>query len=44
MFATESIMDEVGKVVAETHVDTEEEILDEFRDFIDNIKPEDFQG
>ena len=23
---------------------TEEEILDEFRDFIDSIRPEDFQG
>ena len=44
MFATEAIMDEVAKEVAETHVDTEEEILDEFRDFIDNIRPEDFQG
>ncbi len=44
MFATEAIMDEVGKETAETHVDTEEEILDEFRDFIDSIKPEDFQG
>ena len=43
-FATEAIMDEVGKVIADTHVDTEEEILDEFRDFIDNIRPEDFQG
>jgi bifunctional DNase/RNase len=44
MFATEAIMDEVGKETAETHVDTEEEILDEFRDFIDSIRPEDFQG
>jgi bifunctional DNase/RNase len=44
MFATEAIMDEVCKVIAETHVDTEEEILDEFLDFIDNIRPEDFQG
>ena len=25
-------------------VEAEEEILDEFRDFIDNIRPEDFQG
>lgn len=44
MFATEAILDAVGRETAVTHVDTEEEILDEFRDFIDNIRPEDFQG
>jgi hypothetical protein len=44
MYATEALMDEVGKATTMTHVDTEEEILDEFRDFIDNIRPEDFQG
>ena len=37
-------MDEVGKETTVTHVDTEDEILDEFRDFIDSIRPEDFQG
>jgi hypothetical protein len=44
MYATESLMDEVGKATAVTSADTEEEILDEFRDFIDSIRPEDFQG
>jgi hypothetical protein len=37
-------MDEVGKAAAVTNADSEEEILDEFRDFIDSIRPEDFQG
>ena len=44
MYATESLMDEVGKAAAVTNADSEEEILDEFRDFIDSIRPEDFQG
>jgi bifunctional DNase/RNase len=44
MYATEALMDEVGKAAAVTNVDSEEEILDEFRDFIDSIRPEDFQG
>ena len=44
MYATESLMDEVGKATAVTNADSEEEILDEFRDFIDSIRPEDFQG
>ncbi len=44
MFATETLMDAVGKESPQASADTEEEILDEFRDFIDSINPEDFQG
>lgn len=49
IFATRVLLDEVGQdpVVADNAltVDGEEEqILDEFRDFIDSINPEDFRG
>lgn len=49
IFATQVLLDEVGQdpVVADDAltVDGEEEqILDEFRDFIDSINPEDFRG
>lgn len=39
LFASEELLDEVGEVDAVTH---EAEIIEEFKDFIDSIKPEDF--
>lgn len=42
IFASDSLLEAVGKVVPETVVESEEEILDDFRDFINNIRPEDF--
>lgn len=49
IFATQVLLDEVGQdpVVASTTLTAdgeEEQILDEFRDFIDSINPEDFRG
>ena len=44
IFAEEDLLDAVGKVVPTTAPDNAEEIIDDFRDFIDSIKPEDFQG
>ncbi|MFM8827091.1 MAG: bifunctional nuclease family protein [Actinomycetota bacterium] len=41
IFAAESLLEEVGSVPQETP-DEEGEILDEFRDFIENINPDDF--
>lgn len=45
IFAEESLLDEAG-VVMEDAVEEEDEeaILDEFRDFLDDINPEDFAG
>ncbi|MEY3615896.1 MAG: hypothetical protein RLZZ518_898 [Actinomycetota bacterium] len=40
--ATRTLLDEVG-VVAPKDTDDSEEIIGEFRDFIDNINPEDFE-
>ena len=44
IFVEEDLLDAVGKVVPTTAPDNAEEIIDDFRDFIDSIKPEDFQG
>ncbi len=47
IFATSTLLDEVGHVAVEASTTEEigdESILDEFRDFIDNISPEDFGG
>ena len=48
VFATDVLLDEVGQDPAATAgLDVEgeaESILDEFRDFIENISPEDFSG
>lgn len=47
IYAEESLLDEVGLVAAEglAEEETEDEaILDEFRDFLDEIKPEDFEA
>lgn len=42
MFASATLLDAAGKLVPETVVESEEEILDDFRDFINSIRPEDF--
>ena len=41
IFAEESVLDEVGYTVRE-EAQPEEEVVEEFRRFIDNIDPEDF--
>ncbi|NBO80014.1 MAG: bifunctional nuclease family protein [Actinobacteria bacterium] len=41
--ATRELIDEVGVMVDEEGDEESEEIMDEFRDFIENISPEDFQ-
>ena len=41
--AARGLIDEVGVVVDEDDVEASEEIMDEFRDFIENISPDDFQ-
>ncbi len=42
IFATDELVDQVGEVPSEDEPTTASEILDEFRDFIENISPEDF--
>ena len=47
IYAEEALLDEVGMVAADGLTDDEPEdeaILDEFRDFLDEIKPEDFDA
>ena len=41
--ASRELLDEVGVVVDEDEAQENAEIIDEFRDFIDSINPEDFQ-
>ncbi len=41
--ANRELLDQVGQVVEEGDDENEEEVLEEFRDFIDSINPEDFQ-
>lgn len=41
--ASRELLDEVGVVVDENEAQENAEIIDEFRDFIDSINPEDFQ-
>jgi bifunctional DNase/RNase len=48
IFAEEALLDEVGQVIdeeadAEAAVESED-LLEEFRDFIENVNPEDFAG
>jgi hypothetical protein len=43
LYASEQLLDEVGQEpIVETEAD-ESEIIDEFKDFIENVSPEDFQ-
>jgi len=44
IYAEADLLDEVGKVVPEVQAEDAEEIIDDFRQFIDSIRPEDFQG
>jgi bifunctional DNase/RNase len=44
IYAENDLLDEVGKVVPDTPSDDAEEIIDDFRQFIDSIRPEDFQS
>jgi bifunctional DNase/RNase len=43
MFASESLIDEVGQEPTLEPEDDADEIIDEFKDFIENVSPEDFQ-
>jgi bifunctional DNase/RNase len=42
IYASDDLLEMVGEVSEEEPVNTEAEIIDEFRDFIENISPEDF--
>ena len=42
LFADEDLLDEVGQVPAPEPEDEAEEIIDEFKDFIEHVSPEDF--
>ncbi len=43
VYASEALLEMVGEVVEEDDSVPNDEILDEFRDFIENISPEDFE-
>ena len=43
MFASQSLIDEVGQEPTLEPEDDADEIIDEFKDFIENVSPEDFQ-
>ena len=43
VFASEELLELVGEVLEEEESASNDEILDEFRDFIENISPDDFQ-
>lgn len=43
IFASEELLEAVGETVEEEETVQNDEILDEFRDFIENISPEDFE-
>lgn len=42
IYATDDLLELVGEVLEEEEVTPESEILDEFKEFIENISPEDF--
>jgi hypothetical protein len=42
LFASEALLDEVGQLPAPEPEDEAEEIIDEFKDFIEHVNPEDF--
>jgi hypothetical protein len=44
IFASEDLLDEAGQSPALEPADEEEAIIDEFRDFLDDLNPEDFRG
>ncbi len=43
MFASDALIDEVGQEPVIEPEDDAAEIIDEFKDFIENVSPEDFQ-
>jgi uncharacterized protein len=42
IFAEEAVLDEAGQLPAEPETEKAEELVDEFRHFIDQVSPEDF--
>jgi bifunctional DNase/RNase len=42
IFASDDLLDEVGQVPEPPAEEEDEEIIDEFKDFIDNVSPDDF--
>lgn len=44
LFANEALVDQVGQEPPPEQEEQTEEILDDFRDFIENVTPEDFAG
>lgn len=44
LFAADDLLDEVGQLPAPEPEDDAEEIIDEFKDFIEHVNPEDFGG
>ncbi len=44
IFAAEELLDEAAVEVADDEEADEEAILDEFRDFLDDVRPEDFES
>jgi bifunctional DNase/RNase len=42
LFANDELLDEVGQLPAPDRDDDAEEIIDEFKDFIEHVNPEDF--
>ena len=44
IYASEELLKEVSRSPVATTPESEEEILDDFREFINSISPEDFEG
>ena len=44
IFCAESVLDEAGQAPAPAATEESEELVDEFREFLDHINPEDFAG
>jgi bifunctional DNase/RNase len=42
LFASDELLDEVGQVPAPEPEDEQEEIIDEFKDFLKTVNPDDF--
>jgi hypothetical protein len=42
IFAVDQLLDEVGQIPEPEPEEQAEEIIDEFKDFIDNVSPDDF--
>jgi bifunctional DNase/RNase len=44
LFASDTLLDEVGQLPEPEPEEQAEEIIDEFKDFIENVSPDDFAG